>query len=306
MSADEQDLVRIGELARRAGLPPATLRAWERRYGIVDPQRTESGYRLYSRRDEQRLKRMLTLITEGLAPAEAAARVLAANGGEPAGSAVGLPPGTDPPVASEPAAAMRERLRDELLAFDELAAQRTIDQAVAAYSTEGLLRELILPVMREIGAMWHAGEATVGQEHFASGIVRARILPLARGWSAGEGPLAILACPPGEQHDLGLISFGLLMRERGWRLAFFGADTPAPELAVATSEMDADVVVFATVSAPWGAGARADVAELARRVPVLVGGPGASRLSARELGIELLPEDLVEAADRLALRSAGG
>ena len=306
MSADEQDLVRIGELARRAGLPPATLRAWERRYGIVDPQRTESGYRLYSHRDEQRLKRMLALITEGLAPAEAAARVLAANGGESAGAADGPPAGVPAPVASEPAAAMRERLRDELLTFDELAAQRTIDQAVAAYSTEGLLRELILPVMREIGSMWHAGEATIAQEHFASSIVRARILPLARGWGAGEGPLAILACPPGEQHDLGLISFGLLMRERGWRLAFFGADTPAPELAVATRGMAADVVVFAAVSAPWSERARADVAELARRVPVLVGGPGASRLSAGELGIELLPADLIEAADGLALRMGSG
>ena len=72
---------------------------------------------------------------------------------------------------------------------------------------------------------------SVAEEHFATNVVRGRLLGLARNWSSGGGPVAVLACPPGELHDLGLICFGLLLRERGWRIAYLGPDTPIETVA---------------------------------------------------------------------------
>ena len=74
------------------------------------------------------------------------------------------------------------------------------------------------------------GDATVAQEHFASNLIRGRLLGIGRGWDSGEGPRAVLACAPGEQHDLGLIAFGLTLNRRGWRITYLGPDTPVDSL----------------------------------------------------------------------------
>ena len=98
--------------------------------------------------------------------------------------------------------------------------------------------------MAEIGSRWQEGEATVAQEHFASSVVRGRLLGLARGWGEGAGPLALLACVAGELHDLGLIAFGLALRQRGWRIAYLGADTPLDTLDDAVNGLRPRVVVL--------------------------------------------------------------
>jgi DNA-binding transcriptional MerR regulator len=278
--------LRIGELARRAGLPPATLRAWERRYGIVSPTRTEAGYRLYGEGDERRIKRMLELITRGIAPAEAASRVLAddrvADSG-PNGQAVD-------------GETLRARLLEQLIDYDEGGAHATIDRAVAAYGVEALLTELIIPVVRRMGELWAADEVTIGQEHFASHLIRGRIMPLARGWGSGDGPLALLACPSGEEHDLALAAFGLLLRERGWRVAFLGADTPLETLEEAARRLAPDVVVLA-ITDP--ATAPRD-SKLSVGAPVVIAGAAADPELAERLGASHLQGDLVSAADELA------
>jgi len=286
-------VLRIGELARRAGIPPATLRAWERRYGIVTPTRTEAGYRLYGERDEQRIKRMVELITRGIAPAEAASRVLAddrAADSDADGQALRQA------VDSE---ALRARLLEQLIDYDEAAAHATIDRAIAAYGVEALLTELILPVVRRMGELWVDQEVTIGQEHFASHLIRGRVMPLARGWGSGDGPLALLACPAGEEHDLALAAFGLLLRERGWRVAFLGADTPAETLRGAAERLDPEIVVLAITDPATAAGLDT---ELSVGVPVAIAGSAADPALAERLGARYLPGDLVTAADDLAAR----
>ncbi|HKJ36388.1 MAG TPA: MerR family transcriptional regulator [Solirubrobacterales bacterium] len=288
------ELVRIGELARRVGVPPATLRAWERRYGILRPARTESGYRLYSDVDEQRLRAMIELITRGQAPAEAAARVL-----EDGAPAAGPEP---PPTASE---SLGDELFDRLAAFDGTGAQRVIDRAVDSYSVEGLIERVVLPVLRVIGARWEAGELTVGQEHFASHLLRARLLAIGRSWESGSGPTALLACPPGEEHDLGLVCLGLLLRERGWRIAFLGADTPLGTVAETAERVEPRAVVL-TVTAPEVA---VDLdGDLADRIaaPLYVAGASATSLLAERLGGELLEPDLIAGARMLASSGRDG
>ncbi len=287
-------VLRIGELARRAGIPPATLRAWERRYGIVTPTRTEAGYRLYGERDEQRIKQMVELITRGIAPAEAASRVLAddrAGGSDANGQA---------PQQAVDSETLRARLLEQLIDYDEAGAHATIDRAIAAYGVEALLTELILPVVRRMGELWVDRKVTIGQEHFASHLIRGRVMPLARGWGSGDGPLALLACPAGEEHDLALAAFGLLLRERGWRVAFLGADTPAETLRGAAERLDPEIVVLAITDPATAAGLDT---ELSVGVPVAIAGGAADPALAERLGARYLPGDLVTAADDLA---AGG
>jgi B12 binding domain len=120
--------------------------------------------------------------------------------------------------------------------------------------------------------------ATVAQEHFASSVVRGRLLGLGRGWGAGVGPLALLACLPGELHDLGLIAFGLSLHQRGWRIAFLGADTPLETLDDAVTRLRPRVVVV-SASEPVRLEAVADeLSALAIRVPISVGGKAAAAL----------------------------
>src|SRR4029450_11474049 len=104
--------------------------------------------------------------------------------------------------------------------------QAALDGLIATLSFETIAREVVLPYLRELGERWERGEASVAQEHFASIVLRGRLLALARGWDRGGGPRTLLACAPGEQHELGLIVFGLALRGDGWGAAHLGAGPP--------------------------------------------------------------------------------
>jgi methanogenic corrinoid protein MtbC1 len=282
-----EPLVRIGELARRVGVPPATLRAWERRYGILKPDRTESGYRLYSGEDERRLRAMLELITRGQAPAEAAAGVL----------------GGGATVAPEPQTTAAQPLADELLerltAFDGAGAHRAIDRAVDAYSVEGLIERIVLPVLQRTGELWAEGELSIAQEHFTSHLLRGRLLAIGRAGETGEGPLALLACPPGEEHDLGLLCFALILRERGWRTTFLGANVPLETITETSARLQPRAVVLA-VTAPEVAAALAEEQPPDTSAPLYLAGASASAELAERLGAETLDSGLLAGARRLA------
>lgn len=261
----EQERVRIGELSRRTGVHADTIRVWERRYDLVEPQRTPKGYRLYSSADEDVIRAMRELTAKGVAAAEAAA--LARRGAE-------APP---PPSsgALDPTVQAR-RLRRALEAFDEEEANAILDECLAGLSLARVVEDVIPAAMAEIGSRWQDGQATVAQEHFASNVVRGRLLGLARGWGAGAGPLALLACLPGELHDLGLIAFGLSLRRRGWRIAYLGADTPLDTLDDAVNRLRPRVVVLTASEPSRLAAVATELRALAARVPVSVGGRAAS------------------------------
>jgi len=128
---------------------------------------------------------------------------------------------------------------------------------------------------------------------------------LARGWDRGAGPRALLACPPGERHDLGLILLGLALRDRGWRITFLGPDTPIPTLAATADRLGADVVVLSGLAEEPFASAAADVAGLAASHDVLLAGPGASGELAERSGARLLAGGPIEAAEWLSRSAAG-
>ncbi len=167
--------MRIGELARRTGVSPELLRAWERRYGLLRPARTQGGFRLYSVEDEQRIVAMRALLADGLSAAEAARVALAR---------VARDPGPSMPAGEASV------LLDALLAFDDVRAQAAFDRLLADFGVETVLRDAVFPILREVGDRWVAGDVSIAQEHFASNLLRGRILGLARGWDRGFGPRA--------------------------------------------------------------------------------------------------------------------
>jgi DNA-binding transcriptional MerR regulator len=285
--------VRIGELSRRTGVAPDTLRAWERRYGLLRPERSDGGFRLYGREDERRVQEMKALIDSGVSAAESAR--LASSGvaaaGGPAAAAAGAAPELE-------ATALREALER----FDEPAAQAIFDAALSRLTVDGVLNQLILPAMREIGVRWRSDEVSVAQEHFATGVLRERMLALGRNWGAGVGPRALLACAPGELHDLGLIAFGLVLRDRGWRIAFLGQDTPIDTITRAAADLSPAAIVLVALDATVFEASADQIAVLARRAPVLLGG-GADESLARRLGGQALDSDPVQAALGLAADS---
>lgn len=286
----EEHYLRIGELSRRVGANPALLRAWERRYGVLEPARSSAGYRLYSHDDVRRAADMQAHLARGVSPAEAAEL---AKGG-----------GSDDVVfrlAATGASELLARLRETLDRYDGAGAERLIDRCFLNLGLSAALQTVILPYLNELGDRWASGEITVAQEHFASNVVRRRILRVADGWERGAGPIVLLACAPGEQHDIGLISFGLSLHSyHGWRVKYLGADTPFSDLVRAARVIAPDFVgVSAVTPARFFPGIRS-WREFARDFAIGVGGAGASARLARRMGAAFLSGDPVAAAARLA------
>lgn len=278
--------LRIGEVARRAGVSAATLRAWERRYGLLEPERSGGGFRLYSDEDVARVRAMRDQVDRGVAAAEAARLARAAP------SEVGAP-------AADPAelASLLGRAFDD---FDEIAAQGVLDRASASLSLESALRDVLLPAMSAVGSRWQEDASSIAQEHFATNVVRGRLLGLARGWDRGSGPRALLACPPGEQHDLALLVFGIALRNHGWRVTHLGADTPVATVAAAAALLAPDVVVLAATNRRRFASIARELSQLGRGRRLALAGAGADERVATEAGAELLDADPVTAAALVA------
>ncbi len=280
----DASLLRIGELSRRSGVSPELLRAWERRYRLLQPTRSQGGLRLYSLEDLERVRRMQQHLDRGLAAAEAAALVSEQH------AAV---PGQGTQLADAQA-----ELGAALAAFDEPSAHAVLDSLLATATTDTVLATVVLPYLHELGDRWAGGDASVAEEHFASAVLRGRLLGLARGWGRGLGPRIVLACAPGEQHDLGLIAFGLALRARGWRIVHLGADTPLTGVADTARAFDA---AFAVVSAVRAEPLRAHADELrtlARDHRLCLGGAGAAQ-AALDVDAEVLSGDLIQAADHV-------
>jgi DNA-binding transcriptional MerR regulator len=307
----ESSVLRIGELSRRVGLSEHVLRAWEGRYGLLAPERSAGGFRLYSEADVLRVLQMQAHLTNGLSAAEAARTVLAANTGSPAvaGQAVaGLAVAGQPAEADQPAAPDRVpaatgelsgALQQAFDHFDEPAAQAVLDRLVSDLSLTAMLREVVMPYLAELGRRWEQGTASIAQEHFASNVLRGRLAGLARGWGSGHGPRAILACPPGELHDLALMAFGIVLNRNGWKIDYLGINTPVEELNRAVDTRRPALVVLAATSPDSLRPLTGQLTMLAQRVSLALAGPGATPELAAAVRARLLSGDPVTAAENI-------
>jgi DNA-binding transcriptional MerR regulator len=286
-------LLRIGELSRHAGVSVEVLRAWERRYGLLEPARTPGGFRLYSERDVERVQAMCRSVRSGLSPAEAARLVLEEEQARP------------PSGAGTALDGARLELDRALSRFDEVGAQAVLDRLLTTLSLEVVLQQAVLPYLRELGERWERGEASIALEHFASNIIRGRLASLARGWDRGGGNRALLACVAGEHHDLPLLMLGLGLRAHGWRISYLGTDTPGSSLVAAATELAPDAVVVSGSAERVFWPELASLRTLADQALLHIAGAGATAALARVIGASHLAGDPIQAAGLVARHSLG-
>jgi methanogenic corrinoid protein MtbC1 len=143
---------------------------------------------------------------------------------------------------------LRAAIVEAALGSDVVALARLVDQALALPSLEESFVDVLAPALREIGEQWQAGELTVAQEHLATGTIRAALQTLIADARASVRGTAVLACAPGEHHEIGLLMLAVLLRGDGWQVAYLGADTPLRDAVSFAEELDARIVCFSAAT----------------------------------------------------------
>jgi MerR family transcriptional regulator, light-induced transcriptional regulator len=237
--ADDRAALRIGEVARRTGVAVATLRAWERRYDLLDPERTDGGHRLYSDADVGRVSAMRRLLDEGWQAGAAAREVLRAP--------APVTPLTPVPGGGDAAGDLAARLRAAIDAFDAAGADHAVDDVFARLEIPRALDEVVLPVLREVGDGWEDDPRIIAREHFATNTLRPRLQRLLRvGQRAGQRT-CVAAAPEHEDHDLGLLAAAVSAVDGGWRVHFLGARTPTRALERSVVELAPHAVLVGSL-----------------------------------------------------------
>jgi methanogenic corrinoid protein MtbC1 len=224
-------------VAQETGVPADTFRAWERRYGVPHPHRTEGGHRLYSERDIAIIRWLRDRTAEGLTISQAI--VMMSNGSEANLSWL------DTAVDTEPHS--WERLNSQLVAalidFDEKRAERVIGEAFALYPLDDVFFKLVQPTMIEVGEQWHQGKISVTAEHFATQFVRRKLSSILNTYIISEGRgLIVVGCAPSELHDLGALLLSVLLVRHGWQVVYLGAQVPLADLLDTINRLQPDMV----------------------------------------------------------------
>lgn len=250
MASDLTPTYNLKAVVQETGLKPDTLRAWERRYGIPDPQRTGGGHRLYSHHDIDTLKWLLARQEEGLSISRAVAlwQGLRAEGRDPL-HVYPLQPAPRPAVVPVELGGTIVELRrawiEACLAFDERRAEAVLNQAFSYYSPEDVCFELLQRALAEIGERWYEGRASVQQEHFTSALAVRRLDALLAATPDPTRPGRLLiGCPPGENHTFSSLLLTFLLRRRGWDVLYLGADVPTDRLVATIEHTRPNLVVF--------------------------------------------------------------
>jgi DNA-binding transcriptional MerR regulator/methylmalonyl-CoA mutase cobalamin-binding subunit len=293
----------IAVVSRQTGITQLLLRAWERRYGAVVPERTPTGRRLYSDEDVKKL-RMLRLLTEA---DHRIGDVASLSMRELEDLATEITPVPVPAPRPTDAEAAPDRLLGEALQavadMDAPALERTLQHAAVVLSRPVLRRDLIQPLLEEIGERWRAGDLRVAHEHLATAIVRNFLFKLRSGGSVlPSAPVMVAATLSGQIHDLGALMAAGHAEEMGWKAFFLGADLPAEEIAATALERGARAVVLSLVYPSHDPGTAEQLRTLRRVLgpgPVLmVGGAAAPTYAAVITEIDAVLVTDVEVLDR--------
>ncbi|WP_114571005.1 MerR family transcriptional regulator [Exiguobacterium flavidum] len=221
----------IKAVAALVGLNPTTIRAWERRYQVLEPDRSESGHRMYSDNDVAKLRWIVEKQKEGLSVSKAVQLY------------------ETPTVFNESttdyAKDLRERLLDALIKFDEREAHDIMNKAFTMFSFDKVVGDIVGPLLNDIGYRWERGEINVAHEHFATAFLRARLSTLSLQMPINPFlPRIICVCAPDEEHELGLLFFTLYLRQMGFDVVFLGAGIPVSDLVKVNQQLKPRAIVL--------------------------------------------------------------
>lgn len=262
----------VNEVEERMKVPASTLRQWERRYGFPMPERSPSGYRLYSEHDLKQIEAMKRHIEDGV-PASRAAELV---------KRVGIAP-----TGPRPVEVLKNELTEALVDLDDVRADQILSEAHALHPLETVMLNILQPTMVDIGQRWHDGGLSITVEHFATAYVQGRLqalfnlVPNARGAAS-----VVVTCAPGDRHELGALMLAILLRRAAYRVYYVGADTPVADL-LELSERISPSAVMISASVPQSLESLRQAKDLfAAMKPLLVFG-GRAFESSPELAAEL-------------------
>jgi len=299
----------IRQASIRSGVSVGLLRAWERRYGVVHPQRTASGYRLYDDDDVERLRTMRHLVEAGWAPSTASEAILSGRVGfaPPIGDQALVVEAGRPTSVMGTTSGLVDRIVDAAARFDLRALETALDDAYTTGSFEAATDGIVLPALRAIGDGWAAGRIDVAAEHAASHVIGRRLSgALAAAGPAPAQPAVLIGLPPGARHELGALAFAVAARRGALAVAYLGADVPVSSWVETTARTGIRAAVLAVMRPADIEPARAVREALGssrRALIIAVGGPDAAALddgSVRVLppGLEAAVAHLHEALER--------
>jgi DNA-binding transcriptional MerR regulator/methylmalonyl-CoA mutase cobalamin-binding subunit len=268
-------------VAERTGITPATLRAWERRYAVVVPNRSPGSQRLYSDADIQRLRLIARLSAIGLSLAELArattttlARMARRSLDDATGDAEAL-------LEDARANVSINRMLSDTRALDPSALRAALTQAVFTLGPRIALDTVVSPFLEQIGVAWSCGTTSVAQEHLASSVVRDVL-----GWvmqnaaATPEAPALVATTVAEEQHEFGAMMAGAAAAIAGWRVLYLGPNLPAAEIARVARDANARAVLLSVVNPQPTRSLRDEFTALrsgaGKRIPIIAGGTSAS------------------------------
>lgn len=224
----------ISTVSQITGVNVVTLRAWERRYKLIEPSRSEKGRRLYSDTDVQRIQTVQDMLAEGMTVSSAAEALRRA---ETADDTVQTPQGPWPEYIDNMVSAIAD--------FDDSRLDEQYTQVMSLYSVDTVTYRLLIPLLRVLGDRWESGEGSVAEEHFFSVFMRNKLGARFHHRNLqNRGPRLLAACLPGENHEFGLLLFSLLAHSRGYRITLLGANLPLEEIPSVAERIDAAGVVL--------------------------------------------------------------
>ncbi|MEP7041379.1 MAG: MerR family transcriptional regulator [Chloroflexota bacterium] len=278
----------IGQASLRSGVAVSLIRAWERRYGILRPARTSSGYRLYDDDAIGRLRAVRGLIERGWSARQAAAAVLEQE-------TTSRPRAIDAPER-------RSALIDAAARYDPAAVEGALDDLFGRGSFEAVIDDLVLPAAAMLGDAWADSQIDVAAEHLASSAISRRLSALFdQGGLPGSGPRVLVGLPPDSRHELGALAFAVALRRLGVDVLYLGADVPVESWVDAATASAARAAVVGVVTTRDVSTATDVATALRASRPDLVlafGGGSAGGLS--KIGeVTVLPTRVVEAAEVL-------
>jgi len=284
----ETPALRIGAVARRTGVAVATLRAWESRYQVLQPCRTDGGHRLYSEEDVDRVLAVLRLTAQGWSVSAAAASVTAeraparlglvgsgTDAAAPASTSAGADPRRDPTSRR-----LEQDLAQAVRTFDVSLAEGVLDEALARFGVAFALEDVVMPMLRRLGEGWEDDPALIAAEHFATNTLRPRLHTLLLGARNASAPSCVAAAPAGEDHELGVLAAAAIASDLGFRVTYLGARTPHSALERSVATIRPDVVLIGAMTAHAGRGFCAAPPDLGT-ARLVVGGPGFSGLESQ-------------------------
>jgi DNA-binding transcriptional MerR regulator/methylmalonyl-CoA mutase cobalamin-binding subunit len=259
-----EKLYTIGTVSKLTGVGAITLRAWERRHGLIKPVRKESGHRLFTRRHIDQINRITSLTQQGMRISQIRPEMLETDTTSDAGR--------DSDTWNEQLNSMIAAIID----FDEDRLEEIYNEALSLHSISIVTRKLLTPLLIELGLRWASDAGSIAEEHFFAFYLRnkigARYHHRARGNSTG--PSLLLAGLPGEHHEIGLLLFTLAAHEAGYRVIPLGANMPLHELAYVAKKKSCSAILLSGAIEPSDRTLSKDLPKLveAAGMPVMVGG----------------------------------